>query len=203
MLDHHKINHFFHIYFRFPYVHEKSPNGYLFMSLFNLVSVYYIVMILTCILCTHFGLCILLMAFSIDIKQNLHKIEKKLKTSISQQRQLLSMTEVNEIKKNFCDIVQFHGVVRQLSETTKISNSIYCGVKISFFFHISILTFSLRRMVQQCSIAFMEVVNIIFLLSTSVLCVLLIQIQRVFNSFLYCKLYIVNRMMNNPTGHEN
>lgn len=102
------------IYFRFPYVNEKTPIGYLFISLFTIASLYYLLTIIFCILFIHFGFCILLMTFPIDVKQNINKIEEKIKVSISQKGKF-SKTEVVEIKKSVRDIIQFHGDAKQLS----------------------------------------------------------------------------------------
>lgn len=86
--------------------------------------IYYIITILECVLVVFFGFCVLLMAFTIDIRRNLDDIENKIKSSISLNSKSSIAAKV-EIKKNVYEMIRFHADAKQLS-TLKIvmSNSL-------------------------------------------------------------------------------
>lgn len=97
--------------------------GYLFISLFNVAALYCVYAFTSCVLLLYFGFCFLLMSFPVDVRQNLNEIEGKIKSSISQKGKL-TMAEQIEIKKNVCDIIQFHGDAKQLSKTKIVQSLI-------------------------------------------------------------------------------
>lgn len=136
------IAHYFHVtdwystayvFCRIPYFNEKTPIGYLFFSLFNIALTYYDVTILLCILLVYFGFCVLLTTITDDFKRNLNEIGKKDRIKVNAKK---TMTALIEIKKDICEMVQFHGNVKQLSRA-KVFN-VLGGTRILFILLYSI-----------------------------------------------------------------
>lgn len=107
-----------YIYFRIPYFDEKTPIGYLFVSVFTMVFMYYALTTLFCVLFSYFAFCVLLESFPLDIKQSFNNIDEKIKLGINKNQQL-SMSTVVDVKNDVCVMVQFHGDFKQLSKTKK------------------------------------------------------------------------------------
>lgn len=59
----------------------------------------------------------LLVTFSIDVKQKLNDIENKIKSSITKNGKLSIKTQI-EIKKDVHEVIRFHADTKQLSKPT-------------------------------------------------------------------------------------
>lgn len=113
-----------YIYFRIPYIDKKTPIGYLLISLINIAMLYYGIAIMLCFLFLHFGICVLLVTFPLDLKRNFNDIDEKGK---------LSKTAIIEIKKAICELVEFHGDALELSKTN-IADLLHIQVILFLFF---------------------------------------------------------------------
>lgn len=158
-----------YIYFRIPYIDKKTPIGYLLISLINIAMLYYGIAIILCFLFLHFGICVLLVTFPLDLKRNFNDIEEKIRSD-NDEKGKLSKTAIIEIEKAICELVEFHSDTLELSKTN-----------IADLLHIELILFSFFpiRLTHQCSNVFNKIIHILFLLSTITLCVFLLQIHSV------------------------
>lgn len=95
-------------HFRLPF-NQKTPIGYLSLSLFNIIGMFCLIFTSVPILCLLIGSCWLFICFANDITNDLQWLSIGGTTKLKRRR-------MKEVMDRLCKIVQIHSDLKQLSE---------------------------------------------------------------------------------------